>query len=112
MRHVRLPSASEDEASARQCGHLLLEASKVYEGLLVPRYSGLLRRRSTPPHAGPTAAFVARQRRFLTAAYLLADSGHDLESETLLRAIFEFLVCQEWVALDPKRNLALLVQDD
>lgn len=107
-----MPTASEDEAAARACGQALLDASKLYEGLLVRRYSGLLLRRATPLHAGPTAGFVARQRRFLAAAYLLADSAHSLEAETLLRGIFEFLVCQEWVALDPKRNLALLVQDD
>lgn len=84
----------------------------VYEDFVVPRFEGRLRRRKLPPHIGPTIALVARQRRFLRAAYALADQALSLEAEALLRSLFDFLVCQEWLALDPEHNLALLVKYD
>lgn len=60
----------------------------------------------------PSSVLFGRQRRFLRAAYTLADDGQVLEAIGLLRSMFEFFVCQRWLASDPDRNWKLWMQED
>jgi len=101
-----------DEAAARSIGLALLDASSIYEGFFIPRSEGFLRRRPFPPHRRAIIGLVGRQRRFLRAAYTLADAGLVLEAIGPLRSMFEFLVCQCWLAHDPDRNWKLWMQED
>jgi hypothetical protein len=107
-----VPDLKEKEAAARSLGFALLDASRVYEDFLIPRREGRLRRRRVPPFRSATIGLVGRQRRFLRAAYTLADAGQTLEAIGPLRSMFEFLVCQRWLALDPDRNWKLWMQED
>jgi len=73
-----VPDLKEKEAAARSLGFALLDASRVYEDSLIPRREGRLRRRRVPPFRSATIGLVGRQRRFLRAAYTLADAGQTL----------------------------------
>lgn len=106
------PELTQDEAAARSLGLALLAASSNYEGFLIPRTEGLLRRRPFPPHRRAVIGLVGRQRRFLRAAYTLADAGMALEAIGPLRSMFEFLVCERWLALDPDRNWKLWMHEN
>jgi hypothetical protein len=55
---------------------------------------------------------VGRQRRFLRAAYTLADAGQALEAVGPPRSVLEFLICQRWLAHDPNRNWKVWMTDD
>lgn len=94
----------EAEAVARDCGQRLLEISFTYE------------RRVIRPEAGPVTlaivGLVARQRRLLRGAYLLADGGQRLEASSLLRAMLEFLIRQLWLQTSPELNYTLWAIDD
>jgi hypothetical protein len=79
---------------------------------VIPSYEGRLRRRRFPPHRRAIIGLVARQRRFLRAAYALADAGQVLEAIGPLRSMLEFLICQRWLAHDPDRNWKLWMTDD
>lgn len=107
-----MPDFNDKEAEARSLGLALLDASRTYEDLLIPRWEGRLRRRRAAPFRSATIGLVGRQRRFLRAAYMLADTGQVLEAIGPLRSMFEFLVCQRWLALDPDRNWKLWMQED
>jgi len=107
-----MPKVTEDEARARSVGRALLDASSVYEDFLIPRWEGVLRLRRVPQHRRLTTALVARQRRFLRAAYTLADAGQMLEALGPVRSMFEFLVRQRWLALDSERNWKLWIEHD
>ena len=95
---------TEGEQVAREVGLALLEISSTYE------------RRVIRPQAGPATlaivGLVARQRRFLRGAYLLADAGQRLEASILLRAMLEFLIRQTWLQSNPELNYTLWVLDD
>jgi hypothetical protein len=93
-----------DETVARECGLTLLEISAIYERGVVRYEAGA----ATLSIAG----LVARQRRLLRAAYLLADAGHRLEASILLRSMLEFLIRQKWLELDPSPHHLLWVADD
>jgi Family of unknown function (DUF5677) len=103
---------TEDESNARSIGLALLAASEVYDGFLIPRTEGVLRRRQVPRHTSAVVGLVGRQRRFLRAAYLLADAGMDLEAIGPVRSMFEFFVTQRWLALDPDLNWMLWMERD
>jgi hypothetical protein len=45
-----MPQLSEEEAKARSLGLALLDASRAYEGFMIPTWEGLLRKRRFPPH--------------------------------------------------------------
>lgn len=107
-----MPELSEEEAQARSLGLALLAASRTYENFVIPTYEGRFRRRPFPPHRRAIIGLVGRQRRFLRAAYTLADAGQPLEAIGPLRAMFEFLVCQRWLAHDPQRNWQLWMAED
>jgi len=102
----------EEATRVRSLGLALLDVSRIYEGFLIPRYEGRLRRRRFPPHRRATIGLVGRQRRFLRAAYTLADAGQVLEAVGPLRSMLEFLICQRWLAQDPDRNWKLWMTDD
>ncbi|HEY3829394.1 MAG TPA: DUF5677 domain-containing protein [Solirubrobacteraceae bacterium] len=102
----------DQEAEARSYGRALLDASRIYEDFLIPRSEGRLRRRRLPPYRSAIIGLVGRQRRFLRAAYTLADTGQVLEAVGPLRSMFEFLVCQRWLAHDPDRNWKLWMEDN
>lgn len=102
----------EDAAKARSLGLALLDASRIYEGFVIPSFEGRLRQRPFPPHRRAIIGLVGRQRRFLRAAYTLADAEQVLEAVGPLRSMLEFLVCQRWLALDPDRNWKLWMDDD
>lgn len=95
---------TDHETIARECGLRLLEISSTYE------------RRVVAPEAGPATlaivGLVARQRRFLRAAYLLADADQRLEAAILLRAMLEFLIRQFWLQTNPELNHVLWAIDD
>jgi hypothetical protein len=95
---------TEGEDVAREVGLNLLEISSTYE------------RRVIRPEAGPAAlaivGLVARQRRLLRGAYLLADAEQRLEASILLRTMLEFLIRQTWLQADPELNYTLWVLDD
>lgn len=103
---------SQNDAAERALGLALLDASRVYEDFLIPRREGILRRRPFQPHRRASIALVGRQRRFLRAAYTLADAGLMLEAIGPLRSMFEYLLCQRWLANDPDRNWKLWMQQD
>jgi hypothetical protein len=103
---------NEDESQARSLGLGLLDASRIYEDFSIPRYEGRLRRRAVLDHRRLSIGLIGRQRRFLRAVYTLTDAGLGLEAIGPLRSMFEFLVCQRWLALDPDRNWKLWVADD
>src|SRR5258707_8950760 len=109
---LRMLELSEQEAQARSLGLALLDASSIYEDFVIPSYVGVFRRRRFPPHRRAIIGLVGRQRRFLRAAYTLADAGQILEAIGPLRAMFEFLVCQRWLARDPDRNWKIWMTDD
>src|SRR5215470_11242837 len=94
----------EEAAKARALGLALFEASRIYEGFVIPSFEGDLR---FPPHLRAIIGLAGRQRRFLRAAYTLADTGQVLEAVGPLRSMLEFLVRQLWLAHDPDRNWAL-----
>ena len=106
-----MPQLSEEEAKARSLGLALLDASRAYEGFVIPTWEGFLRKRRFPPHRRAIIGLVGRQRRFLRAVYTLADAGLVLEATGPLRSMLEFLVCQRWLALDPDRNWQLWMDD-
>lgn len=93
-----------DEDRARACGLRLLELSGIYERGVVRYEAG----HETLAIAG----LVARQRRLLRAAYLLADSDQRLEASIMLRAMLEFLIRQKWLELDPGLHYVLWAIDD
>lgn len=103
---------TDDETTARSIGLALLAASEVYEDFLVPRTEGAIRRKPVARHKSAVAALVGRQRRFLRAAYLLADADMDLEAIGPIRSMFEFHVTQLWLALDPDLNWMLWMERD
>ena len=107
-----MTQSGEEAARARPLGLALLDASRIYEGFVIPSYEGRLRRRRFPPHRRAIIGLVARQRRFLRAAYTLADAGQVLEAVGSLRSMLEFLICQRWLAHDPDRNWKLWMADD
>lgn len=107
-----MPELNEEEAQARSLGLALLDASRIYEDFPIPRYEGRLRRRPIPDYRRLTIGLVGRQRRFLRAVYTLTDAGLGLEAIGPLRSMFEFLVCQRWLATDPDRNWKLWVASD
>ena len=107
-----MPELTGDEADARSLGLALLDASCIYEDFLVRRREGRLRRRRVSPHRSAIIGLVGRQRRFMRAAYTLADAGQVLEAIGPTRSMFEFLVCQRWLACDPDRNWKLWMQED
>jgi hypothetical protein len=106
-----MPQLSEEEAKARSLGLALLDVSRAYEGFMIPTWEGLLRKRRFPPHRRAIIGLAGRQRRFLRAAYTLADAGLVLEATGPLRSMLEFLICQLWLALDPDRNWQLWMDD-
>jgi hypothetical protein len=101
----------EEAAKARALGLALLDVSRIYEGFMIPSFEGRLRRRRFPPHRRAIIGLVARQRRFLRAAYTLADAGQVLEAVGPLRSMLEFLIYQCWLAHDPDRNWKLCGHD-
>lgn len=101
-----------EETEARSLGLALLDASTVYEGFLIPSFEGRLRRRRFPPHRRAIIGLVGRQRRFLRAAYTLADAGQLLEAIGPLRSMLDFFVCQRWLAHDPERNWQIWMAED
>jgi hypothetical protein len=102
----------EEAAKARSLGFALLDASRIYEGFVIPSFEGRLRRRRFPPHRCAIIGLVARQRRFLRADYTLADAGQVLEAVGPLRSMLEFLICQRWLAHDPDGNWKVWMTDD
>src|SRR5262249_4334082 len=96
----------------RSLGVALLEASRVYDGFVIPRHEGRLRRRPFPPHRRAIIGLVGRQRRFLRAAYALADDGQQLEALGPVRSMFEFLVCQRSRARARDRNWMVWMDQD
>jgi hypothetical protein len=107
-----MAESNEEETQAKSLGLALLDASRIYESFVIPTYEGFLRRRPYPPHRRAIIGLVGRQRRFLRAAYTLADTGQLLEAVGPLRSMFEFLVCQRWLAHDPQRNWQVWMADD
>src|SRR5690242_14088928 len=98
-RLCRMTQPGEREAAkARALGMALLDASRIYEGFVIPSFEGGL---PFPPHSRAIIGLVGRQRRFLRAAYTLADTGQVLEAVGPLRSMLEFLLCQLWLAHDP-----------
>lgn len=97
-------SPHPEEKVARECGLRLVEISVIYERAVVPDAAGT--------EALATVGLVARQRRLLHAAYLLADAGMSLEATYMVRAMAEFLIRQRWLELDPRRNQVLWTRDD
>lgn len=93
-----------NEELARACGLRLLDLSGIYERGVVRYEAG----HETLAIAG----LVARQRRLLRAAYLLADSGQRLEASIMLRAMLEFLIRQKWLELSPGLHYVLWAIDD
>jgi len=112
MRELTEPELGDDDAQAKSLGLALLDASSIYENLVIPTYEGVLGRRRFPPHRRAIIGLVGRQRRFLRAAYTLANAGQILEATGPLRSMFEFLVCQRWLARDPDRNWKVWMTDD
>jgi hypothetical protein len=102
----------EEATKARSLGLALLDASRIYEDFLIPRFEGHLRRRRFPPYRRAIIGLVARQRRFLRAVYTLADDGQQLEAVGPLRSMVEFFICQVWLANDPDRNWKVWMTDD
>ena len=102
----------EEASKARALGLALLDASRVYEDFVIPSFEGRLRSRRFPPHRRAIIGLVGRQRRFLRAAYTLADSEQVLEAVGPLRSMLEFLVCQRWLAHDPDLNWKLWMAQD
>lgn len=102
----------EEAPTARALGLALLDASSVYEDFVIPSFEDRLRRRPFPPHLRAIIGLVGRQRRFLRAAYTLADSEQVLEAVGPLRSMLEFLVCQRWLAHDPDLNWKLWMAQD
>jgi hypothetical protein len=105
-------SLTDEEANARGIGLALLKASEVYEDFLIPRAVGLLIPKPVARHTSAVVGLVGRQRRFLRAAYLLADANMDLEAISPVRSMFEFYVTQRWLALDPDLNWMLWMEKD
>jgi hypothetical protein len=103
----------EEAAKACSLGLALLDASRIYEGFVIPTFEGRLwRRQPFPPCRRAIIGLVGRQRRFLRAAYTLADAGMVLEAVGPLRSMLEFLITQRWLAHDPDRNWKLWMADD
>jgi hypothetical protein len=102
----------EEAPTARALGLALLDASRVYEDFVILSFEGRPRRRPFPPHRRAIIGLVGRQRRFLRAAYTLADSEQVLEAVGPLRSMLEFLVCQRWLAYDPDLNWKLWMAQD
>lgn len=103
---------TDDESKARSIGLALLAASEIYEDFLIQRTEGPLRRKPVAHYKSAVIALVGRQRRFLRAAYLLADADMDLEAIGPIRSMFEFFITQRWLALDPDLNWMLWMERD
>jgi hypothetical protein len=102
-----------DDQQARTLGLALLDASRIYEGFVIPTREGRFwRSRPFPPHRRAIIGLVGRQRRFLSAAYTLADAGLVLEALGPVRSMYEFRFCQRWLARDPERNWKLWMEAD
>lgn len=93
-----------DEELARECGLKLLDLSGIYERGVVRYEAGHV--------TLAIAGLVARQRRLLSAAYLLADTHQRLEASIMLRTMLEFLIRQKWLGLDPGLHHVLWAIDD
>ena len=66
-RLCRMTDPGEEAPKARALGLALLDASRIYEGFVIPNFEGRLRRRPFPPHRRAIIGLVGRQRRFLPA---------------------------------------------
>jgi hypothetical protein len=95
---------TDGETIARECGLRLLELSTIYE-------RGVVRHEAGPETLG-IVGLVARQRRLLRGAFMLADAGQRLEASILLRAMLEFLIRQLWLQANPAVNYRLWAIDD
>jgi len=104
--------AEPDDIEARELGLELIDASRIYEGYLIPRYVDRKKQERFPPYRRAIIGLAARQRRFLRAAYTLADAGMVLEAVGPLRSMLEYLICQNWLAADPDRNWKVWMKDD
>src|SRR5260370_31737863 len=111
-RLCHMTDPGEEAPKARALGLALLDASRIYEGFVIPSFEGRLRLRPFPPHRRAIIGLVGRQRRFLRAAYTLADTEQVLEAVGPLRSMLEFLVCQRWLAHDPDLNWKLWMAKD
>lgn len=90
MPAFRYSGASID---ARRVGFDLLELTRGYEGLVVPRGLG-----PTPVAA---LAVVARARHLLRRAYELADADDAMSTAILMRGITESVLTLAWLNKDP-----------
>jgi uncharacterized protein DUF5677 len=104
--------AEPDDIEAKELGLKLLDASRIYENYLIPRYADREKQERFPPYRRAIIGLAARQRRFLRAAYALADAGLMLEAVGPLRSMLEYLICQNWLAADPDRNWKVWMKDD
>jgi hypothetical protein len=84
-----MPQQGEEAARARSLGLAHRDASRIYEDFMIPKYEdvvipgseGRRRLRRFPSHRQAIIGLVARERRFLRAAYALADAGLVFGSE-------------------------------
>jgi len=87
----RYSAASVD---ARRLGLELLEATRGYENLVVPRGIG--------PTDTAVLAVVARARHLLQRAIAVADASDDFGAALLMRGITESVLTLAWVNKDPE----------
>jgi Family of unknown function (DUF5677) len=85
---------STASANGRRLGRELLDVTRGYENLVVPRGLG--------PTDTATLALVARARHLLQRAYEVADAGDDLAAAILMRSITESVFTLAWVNKDPE----------
>src|SRR5688572_16842220 len=89
MPAFRYSSAS---VSGRRCGRELLELTRGYENLIVPRGLG--------PTELAVLALVARARHLLKRAYDLGDAGDATSASILMRGITESVFTLAWLNKD------------
>lgn len=95
---------SAASADGRRLGLALLDVTRGYENLVVPRGLG--------PTDTATLALVARARHLMRRAFDVADVGDDLAPAVLMRSITESVFTLAWVNTDPELGGIVWILDE
>src|SRR5436309_1976673 len=94
---------SSDRQVARECGFGFLDVSEVYESIVMLHDPSYVLR--------AWVGLLVRGRHLLRSAYLLTDADELLDALVLVRALAEYELTLDWLALDPEVHVCVWIAD-